>query len=34
MASNLWNDLQTDVTESATLDSCKQNYKYSKGGII
>ena len=33
MATNLWNQLPTDVKESATLDSFKQNYKYSKGWI-
>ena len=32
-ATNLWNQLPTDVKESATLDSFKQNYKYSKGWI-
>ena len=31
MATNFWNQLPTDVNESATLDSSKQNYKYSKG---
>ena len=33
MATNLWNQLPTDVKVSATLDSFKQNYKYSKGWI-
>ena len=33
MAPNLWNQLPTDVKESATLDSFKQNYKHSKGWI-
>ena len=33
MATNLWNQLPTDVKESTTLDSFKQNYKYSKGWI-
>ena len=30
MASHLWNQLPTDVQESTTLDSFKQNSKYSK----
>ena len=33
MATSLWNPLPTDVKESATLDSFKQNYKYTKGWI-
>ena len=33
MATKLWNQLPTDVKESTTLDSFKQNYKYSKGWI-
>ena len=33
MATNLWNQLPTDVKESVTLDSFKQNYKYLKGWI-
>ena len=32
MATNLWDPLPTDVKESATLDSIKQNHKYSKDG--
>ena len=33
MATNLWTQLHTDVKESTTLDSLKQNYKYSKGWV-
>ena len=34
MATNLWNQLPTDVKKSTNLDfSFKQNYKYSKGWI-
>ena len=33
MATNLWNQLPTDIKESTTLDSFKQNHKYSKGWI-